>query len=141
MKNQKSEAQMQCCYCEEMIHAYATCCPYCYNDVIPSGEALNQPEQKAPAPLLRMDDEARLEDKGKTERSPPIAISQTVYMLLSLAALLAGSVFFFFGVLIKLFSKNGVFTLEWSVGCWPYFVFSAVALIMCGLLAHSKIEK
>jgi hypothetical protein len=120
-----------------MIHAYATSCPYCYNDIAQS----EQSEQKNVSHLLRMDDDRQLEDKAKEGEKSPTAFSQTVYMLFSLATLLAGSVFFFFGVLIKLFSKEGVFTLEWSVGCWPYFVFSALVLITCGLITLSKVEK
>lgn len=134
-----SDAQMQCCFCEEMIHAYATRCPYCYKDVNPVGEVLS--EQATPSPLLKLEDEGFKEEKLKKEEKTPIVISQTVYMFLSLAALLAGSVFFFFGVLIRLFAKDGVFTLEWSTGSWPYFVFSALALLACGLVTLSKVEK
>ena len=139
MKVNRSDGQVQCCYCEELIHSYATRCPYCFKDVIPSEETLlEQPEQKDVLPLLRMDDEEKL---GKKEsEKPPIAANQTFYMLLSLGTLLAGSMFFFFGILIKLFSKDGVFTLAWSVNCWPYFVFSAVVLILFGLTSLSKIE-
>lgn len=134
-----SDAQMQCCFCEEMIHAYATRCPYCYKDVSPIAEM--QPEQVAPSPLFKMEDEGISEEKGKKEEKAPIVISQTVYMFLSLSALLAGSVFFFFGALIRLFAKDGVFTLEWSVSSWPYFVFSALVLLACGLITLSKVEK
>jgi hypothetical protein len=134
-----SEAQMQCCFCEEMIHAYATRCPYCYKDINPVGEVPS--EQVNPSPFLRMEDNGAQEEKGRKEEKAPMVISQTVYMFLSLAALLAGSVFFFFGVLIRLFSKDGAFTLEWSAGSWSYFVFSALALLACGMVTLSKVEK
>ena len=67
--------------------------------------------------------------------------SQVGHVLLALFTLLAGSFFFFFGLLILLFSTNGTFSLEWKASSWPYFVSSALGLLITGLWSLSKIEK
>lgn len=61
-------------------------------------------------------------------------------VLLPLIALLAGSFFFFFGLLLKLFSKNGKLVLEWSADSWPYYVFPALVLLVVGLFSLSQVE-
>lgn len=121
-----------------MIHSYANRCPYCSKDIMPQmhfdheeslqkgwGEQALVPTNPLPS---------------KNESSIALR-SQTFYVLLSLVLLLAGSCFFFFGILIKLFSYEGVFTLEWNGDSWPYFVFSAFFCIALGLATFSKIEK
>lgn len=61
-------------------------------------------------------------------------------ILMPLIALLAGSFFFFFGMFLKLFSKNGKLTLEWHADSWPYFVFPAICLLLIGVATLSHAE-
>lgn len=56
-----------------------------------------------------------------------------IKVLFPLVSLLAGTFFFFFGLLLKLYSKNGVLTLSWNAVSWPYYVFPALFLIIIGM--------
>jgi hypothetical protein len=61
-------------------------------------------------------------------------------VLLPLICLLAGSFFFFFGLLLKLYSKNGKLVLSWRVEGWPYYVFPALFLILIGMTCLPRSE-
>lgn len=136
-----------CWNCEEVVHAYAARCPYCNKDLTSQSSAAPTPSpnsekitqilptpQATPTPVVPLHEE-------KVEADPQAGFLQDAFtILLSLSALLAGSFFFFFGVIIKLFSKNGSFVLEWNVSSWPYFVVSALVLLSLGLYTLSKLE-
>lgn len=137
MKANTGKKQIQCIYCEEMVHPYATHCPYCSKEII---STLEETESQFEQSLTQTNSLTFKEEADKSSLSP-LVTPQVFYVLLSLILLLAGSCFFFFGILIKLFSTNGVFTLEWNIDRWPYFVGSAVVSITLGLIMFSKIEK
>ncbi len=152
MKPSANSNQMTLCWhCEEAVHRYATHCPYCQKSLMPS-QMTSQPVAKEPLsptgkiaaihsqenPFASIIDE---QFQTPTAEELPSFVSQAFFVLLSLASLLAGSFFFFFGILIKLFSHDGVFTLEWNISSWPYFVFSAIILVIVGLATLSKVEK
>jgi hypothetical protein len=145
MKANLSSSQIMCWNCEEVVHAYAARCPYCHKDLTantapaaPSPvlvEKIAQIQPIAPSPVVALHEE-------KVEANEESGFLQDAFtILISLAALLAGSFFFFFGVIIKLFSKNGTFVLEWNVNSWPYFVVSALVLLSLGLYTLSKLEQ
>ena len=83
----------------------------------------------------------QLNEEFVTKQEPLSFSGQSFFVLLSLAALLAGSFFFFFGIIIKLYATGGVFSLEWSSSSWPYFIAFAVFLVIVGLSALSKLDK
>ena len=62
------------------------------------------------------------------------------YQVLPVIFLIAGSFFFLFGVLIRLFSINGSFTLSWNQGAWPYFVFPAAIISIAGFLLFPRLD-
>lgn len=132
---------MHCWHCEEEVNRYAKRCPYCSKDLAVQPEA--KPTSKiAPLHALTANPfEIVSENEEAVSQEHPHFVSQAFFVILSLASLLAGSFFFFFGILIKLFSRDGVFTLEWSAVSWPYFVFSAILLVVVGLFTLSKIER
>jgi hypothetical protein len=78
---------------------------------------------------------------SRHEAAEPTFASHVAHVILALFALLGGSFFFFFGLLVLMFSQNGVFRLEWNAASWPYFVGSAVTLLIVGIWSLSKIEK
>jgi hypothetical protein len=62
-------------------------------------------------------------------------------VLVPLISLLAGSFFFFFGIILKLFSNDGTFTLAWNASSWPFFVFPAFFLLLVGMASLPKDTK
>jgi hypothetical protein len=135
MKANVNSGELLCSYCEELISSSVTQCPYCQNSVVKKG--LQSPSPAA-NPFANFQE---LNEEFVTRQDPLSFSGQSLFVLLSLGALLAGSFFFFFGIMIKLYSTGGVFSLEWSASSWPYFVAAAVFLVIVGLSALSKIDK
>lgn len=67
--------------------------------------------------------------------------SETRAVLSSLMLLLGGSVFFLFGLVLWLFSQNGVFTLHWNAAYWYLYLFGGVALLLMGWRALGHLEE
>ena len=139
MKANLNTSQIFCTNCEEIVHAYAVRCPYCHKDLdhSHSDKIALITAQTAPvaSPVVPMPTEQAIPDEA------PSRLPEAFTILISLASLLAASFFFFFGVIIKLFSTNGTFVLEWNVGCWPYFVGSSLVLLCLGLYTLSNLEQ
>lgn len=143
MKATESVSQVLCWHCEEPVHRYANRCPYCQKSL--AGQATNE-DQLAQASskitsLPKFEMRETVEEQEFTPSAEESFGSQVGHVLLALFTLLAGSFFFFFGLLILLFSTNGTFSLEWKASSWPYFVSSALGLLITGLWSLSKIEK
>lgn len=148
MKASEQVDSVMCWHCEEPVHPYASRCPYC-NKALSSTTSTTQ-KKIEPIYSLGVGDpvfEAKThaetvitEAEDEKEQVEGFA-AQVGHVLLSLFTLLAGSFFFFFGLLILLFSQKGVFTLEWKATTWPYFVLSALVLLSTGLWSLSKVEK
>ena len=71
----------------------------------------------------------------------PIQQENIYKVLFSLIALLTGSFFAFFGLILKLFSKNGKLVIEWNAEQWPYYFFPAFLLVVYGMLTLSPQEQ
>lgn len=144
MKATESISQVTCWHCEEPVHRYATRCPYCQKSLAtstPNEEAPPIPSSKITS-LPRFEARAPVDEEEDSEPEVEESFgSQVGHVLLALFTLLAGSFFFFFGLLILLFSTNGTFSLEWKASSWPYFVSSAMGLLITGLWSLSKVEK
>ncbi len=139
MKANLNSSQIFCNNCEEVVHAYAVRCPYCHKDLnhTPSDKIAQIHTESTPlaSPVVPLPPEQALEEEE------PSSLPEAFTILISLASLLAASFFFFFGVIIKLFSVNGSFVLEWNVNCWPYFVGSSLVLLALGLYTLSNLER
>ena len=143
MKANLNSSQIFCSHCEEVVHAYAVRCPYCHKDLdhAPASDKIAQittihaPAAMAASPVVPMPSEQVISEEE------PSRLPEGFTILISLASLLAASFFFFFGIIIKLFSTNGSFVLEWNVSCWPYFVGSSLVLLALGLYSLSNLEE
>jgi len=153
--------QKKCWNCKEAVHEYASCCPYCgvelpaENSANETGDALQPPyrlvntmsgDGTAPASPFGsttgfFSPEATQEESEETpiaEKPTPEPTTQDTskdhvkQVAIPLAALLSGSVFFMFGLVLLLYSKEGVFTLHWNGNMWPYFLFSSLVLLFFG---------
>lgn len=166
-----THGQTLCLHCEELLHPYASHCPYCQKPVTvqpaamqSSFESIGKIAQINPFADLesrlsetRADEGKRQQSKNQESRMQESGMldgsisrhevvestfaSHVAHVILALFALLGGSFFFFFGLLVLMFSQNGVFRLEWNMATWPYFVGSAVTLLIVGMWSLSKIEK
>ena len=78
----------------------------------------------------------------KQQQAAFITQESSIKILFSLIALLGGSFFAFFGLILKLFSKNGKLVLEWNAETWPYYLFPALVLLVIGMamLSHGEQE-
>lgn len=154
MKANLNSSQILCWNCEEIVHAYAARCPYCTKDLSgtkssaqTSSSQSDKIAQIHPDPLVIKQELLAQElqsPESKDQLLPeelPSPLPDGFTILVSLAALLAGSFFLFFGIVIKLFSVNGAFTLEWKASSWPYFIGSSFVMLILGLYTLSKIDK
>jgi len=144
--------QVTCSNCEEAVHRFASRCPYCNHDLQKDSHLVSsppqvsqiQPVQSQPSKVTHL---TQPEAFPKIEQSHDVAYaddaeeSSPVSLFASLLMLLGGSFFLFFGLMIKLFSKNGRFTLEWSAETWPYFLFPALFLLFFGLMSLSSVSE
>lgn len=164
MKAAVSTQTTMCSHCEEVVHRYAVRCPYCNknlkNSTTTSSHDIAPPEPvqskitQMPQSAFYANDllkDAMLPIK-ETEEKPQISNEVKVNqmktddafgkemkkVLVPLVSLLTGAFFFFFGVILKLFSSNGTFTLEWNASAWPFFVFPAFLLLLVGMVSLPK---
>jgi hypothetical protein len=77
--------------------------------------------------LQNQEPEPAAED-AEAEETP----SATSKELSPLLFLLGGSVFFLFGLVLKLFSENGEFILKWEADYWYVYLFGGAALLAFG---------
>jgi hypothetical protein len=139
-----------CLHCEELVHPYASHCPYCQKPVTAQSTtsatslqaSIESLGKIAPINPFEQIEQKQIDAKNQQPEAVDATFaSHVAHVILALFTLLAGSFFFFFGLLVLMFSQNGVFRLEWNVSSWPYFVFSAVTLLIIGLWSLSKVEK
>lgn len=151
----EASQQTVCPHCEEMVHRYAARCPYCQHDlaspVLPQIFAQNNVQgiipnvssngESDPNPKIT---QVPFHDHFETDAAEESASLHTkkgvIQELLPLVALLSGSFFFFFGMLIRFFSTNGNLTLQWSQSSWPYFIFPSGCALIAGVILLSKMR-
>jgi hypothetical protein len=61
-------------------------------------------------------------------------------LLLPMALLFPGVVFFLFGLAMFLYSHDGIFTLHWNGNYWPFYVISSVPLMFFGWRALDTLD-
>lgn len=141
--------QVVCSHCEEVVHRYAARCPYCQHDLTTaSSTAVAGPNKDSlfPPPSSKITQLAQPEEVLPTKNMLSTESEEdeegSLYkFLFPLLALLAGAFFAFFGLLIKLFSKNGKLTLEWRLESWPYYFFPALFLLLLGTFMLTHVER
>ena len=61
-------------------------------------------------------------------------------VILPLSMLLSGTVFFLFGLALFLFSRQGVFILQWNGAYWYYYLAFGFMALAVGWKALSQVE-
>lgn len=159
MKAAVSTTQTVCSHCEEVVHRYAVRCPYCHKNLKGHTAAQSDIAIPEPAPIKTeskitqmpqsaffvedLDEVApkteQIQEEIQENVQTDAAFSTEMKKIfIPLISLLTGSFFFFFGVILKLFSSNGTFTLEWNASAWPFFVFPAFVLLLVGMISLPK---
>lgn len=101
-------------------------------------------QPKACPPLVDLKDLASVDDEPEEKQAPSgtglLKQESILKVVFSLIFLLAGSFFAFFGLILKLFSKDGKLVLEWNAESWPYYLFPALIILLIGMavLPHSE---
>jgi len=165
-----TDNQKQCSRCEEFIHPQSTSCPYCGTDlssnkvVRPASSTpfsapltpLAPPEQPAiprspynPSPTTSTP--STTTDSTTTssttlpppvEKRPASPYDYSIRTILTpLLLLLSGTVFFLFGLVLSLYSKEGVFTLHWKSAYWPLYLAVAASSLFYGWRALHRLEE
>lgn len=134
-----------CWHCEGSIERNVDNCPFC-------GVYIHAPEEEEAAapwnPSFRItslnahrssvkEEESQEENEEevneiKSLEGDIISFDQIQKDLLPLILLLIGSSFFLFGIVLYLFSYEGVLTLQWNGDNWIYYVLTAIPSLVFG---------
>lgn len=131
-----------CWNCEGRVGFSEEHCPFCgvYLSPTPiSGHVEDDSDDQAPEPPYGLDEESksssyhdplhqdRIQRPG-SKKQEAISGDEFRKMITPLGTLLAGSIFFLFGLVLFLFSKDGKLTLQWNSDYW--YVYSAFSLVL-----------
>lgn len=137
-----------CWNCEGRVAFTDENCPYCgvylsSSSLIPQQEDSsshqapykNVTDKSVPASpyeLKNQTNNAVQEEEETVDRLQEEAdFSQRNY-LMSFLLLLTGSVFFVFGLILLVFSREGVLTLQWNASYWFLYLGAAISLFFLG---------
>jgi hypothetical protein len=156
----KKNDKRLCWNCNGNVGLYLDKCPYCAVDLnttthLQDQSAFNPPfaplvvpnvETPPPSPYAHLDPynasnkewEEALE--GKQKKEPQVKEKQKTEEkekneIFALFLLLPGIVFFLFGIALLLFSKGGVFTLQWNQNFAYFYFIGSIPLIFLGYKA------
>lgn len=139
----KQPKKRLCWNCEGSVGATTENCPFCGVSVIPAsldgpggfsppyrmGSTQENAVPKSPFAAAESEEkeDSDMDQENHTEKSREEDVPEEFKpMLVATIMLLTGSVFFLFGIVLALFSQNGVFTLQWNGNIW--FIYSALSL-------------
>lgn len=90
--------------------------------------------KSAASPAETSGDVAAIAAQAPTQVSPfPQGISTLLYLL-------AGTVFFLFGLALYLFSQNGIFTLQWTSDFWYIYLVGGAVFLLAGWRSLSQVD-
>jgi hypothetical protein len=148
-----------CWNCEGSVSLQEENCPYCGVYLSPSEEGGDGEEiEELFSPPYRFDTEQRLEEvppspfgkqEAAVEQVTPFQIAEEMkhtsdglkQVIVPLSMLLSGTVFFLFGLALFLFSRQGVFILQWNGAFWYYYLLFGLVALMIGWRALSRIDE
>lgn len=135
-----------CWNCEGSVSVELENCPYCavYLGPPEGGDDLLDPpyrmseegDQQAPAAPYALEEAADEQVKEAAQTS----VDEVKTVALPLAFLSLGTVFFMFGLVLLLFSHQGVLTLHWNGHYWFIYLFTALPMLFLGWRALNKLE-
>lgn len=143
----KTETKKKLCWnCEGRVAGSDEHCPFCGVYLSPAlfsnGTSKNDSEEETLHSSYRVGrggDSDTSHDKESVEEEDEASQTESSWkdfssskglrkMTVSLGMLLAGSIFFLFGLILWLFSKEGMLTLQWKSDYW--YVYLSLSLVM-----------
>ena len=135
-----------CWNCEGSVSLNEEVCPFCGVSVIPASldgtdhgfvppympHSLKGTEAAHPSPYRPWNEESVKETSKEVEEEPKLGTDDFKKVVASTTLLLAGSVFFLFGLALVLFSTDGTFSLKWDGSLWYVYLIFSVPLIYFG---------
>jgi hypothetical protein len=152
----KNPKKKLCWNCEGNVSVVEETCPYCGVSIVPA--SLDNPSTRFSPPYnpssvhegaIPRSPYAPQEDKesGNSEKLPAEveeneeSLEEFKKVLISVCLLLAGSVFFLFGLALALFSRDGLLILQWNGNLWYIYTGLSLAMLLLGWRALLKIEE
>lgn len=143
MMNPKPKVKL-CWNCEGRVSFKDENCPYCAVYLHPeSNQGDDEDDDETPLdPPYRV-----ISNSDNPAPKAPYAAEEVVkdeetftllpteglkHVLAPLALLLFGSTFFLFGIILLLFSQEGIFTLRWNANIWFMYELLAIPLLFLG---------
>lgn len=150
----KSLRKKLCWNCEGSVSLAEEICPFCGVSVVPAfleGVGANfAPPYSAPlesdeipkSPYHTHEEDCLATDTAvtKEESDEESAMDEFKQVVIAVALLLSGSVFFLFGLALALFSQNGIFTLHWNGDMWFVYAILAFPLLFVGWKSLMKLD-
>jgi hypothetical protein len=137
-----------CWKCEGGVSLTEENCPFCGVYLSPS----NPNENSWLKPPYRLVEEEQAVPPSPFTNSAPSKIEKEVIpspeneathdvqnVVITLVLLITGSIFLLFGLILWLFSDNGVFTLHWNSQYWFIYLAIAVPMLLLGWRTLQKI--
>lgn len=141
-----------CWNCEGRVGFSEEHCPFCGVYLSPTStpgeESQGEAEDQLPQPPYQLDGEQiddHVHDSPYQEHLPgqqerQAGLSETALashedlrkMVTPMGTLLAGSIFFLFGLVLLLFSKDGKLTLQWSSDYWYVYLIISLGMLFWG---------
>lgn len=142
-----------CWNCEGRVSLAEENCPYCAvylgpapdengesKDVLaPPYRIVESEEESIPESPYAINKKEDEEEEEETNLSQAKADIKEV--ILPLGFLSSGTLFFLFGLVLWMFSEDGVFTLTWSGEYWYLYLLFSLPLLFLGWIALKKFER
>lgn len=143
MGNKQAKTRL-CWNCEGNVLISQEVCPFCGVSVVPA--SLDERSSFAPSYRISGHSDSAVPDssyamhldstkganEGPSEREDDIETTAAYHdfkqMLMAAIALLSGSIFLLFSLVLLLFSSQGTLTLQWDATLW--FVYGGFALLL-----------
>lgn len=143
-----------CWNCEGNVSKEIDNCPYCgvylhaADDSSWSPSYHSSSKEDIPTPLYQVKPASEHNGSGEEqmpqqEQAPLSAAVTWAHLkkdVLPLLLLMAGSIFFLFGVVLFLFAQEGTLTLQWQGHYWTYFLGLSAPFIFIGWKLLQQLE-
>jgi hypothetical protein len=138
-----------CWNCEGRVSLAEENCPYCavYLGPAPDENGESKDILAPPYRLVESEEEtvpaspyASEKEEEKEEVDLSAAKTDIKEVVLPLSLLSAGTLFFLFGLVLLVFSNQGVLTLTWNGDYWYFYLISAVPMLFFGWRSLKRFE-
>lgn len=134
-----------CWNCEGRVPLDSVNCPYCAVYLGPGSNGSEDSTVLAPPYKIEDTEEqeavAAPETRQAAELAPIIPSSEVKQVLLPLVFLSGGLLFSLFGIILLLFSKKGVFNLQWNGEYWYLYLAFALPMLAFGWRSLRKFDE